>query len=79
MTANAITVTKTALSPEHIAIAGATLPAGELVLSEGSSAPVVLISAGIGATPMLGILAHLACTGSARRVAGALRRPLRLQ
>ncbi len=45
-----------------------SLPAGDLVLDEDSDAPVVLVSAGIGATPMLGMLAHLARTGSARRV-----------
>ncbi|WP_448852631.1 globin domain-containing protein [Corynebacterium sp. 335C] len=45
-----------------------SLPAGDLVLDEDADTPVVLISAGIGATPMLGMLAHLARTGSRRRV-----------
>ena len=36
----------------------ATLPAGDLVLDE-NSAPLVLVSQGIGSTPMTGMLAHL--------------------
>lgn len=44
-----------------------TLAAGDLVLREGSN-PVVLVSSGIGSTPMLGILGHLAKHGDARRV-----------
>ncbi len=36
-----------------------SLPTGDLVLDEGTN-PVVLISAGIGATPMLGMARHLA-------------------
>lgn len=43
----------------------ATLAAGDLVL-EDSDTPVVLISSGIGSTPMVGMLAHLAETGSDR-------------
>ncbi|HEX5367164.1 MAG TPA: globin domain-containing protein [Acidimicrobiales bacterium] len=37
-----------------------TLPFGDLVLDRAAGAPVVLASAGIGITPMLGMLAHLA-------------------
>jgi len=43
-------------------------PFGELTLTEGDS-PLVLVSAGIGITPMIGFLHHLARTGSRRRVA----------
>ncbi|MEJ5927663.1 globin domain-containing protein [Corynebacterium sp. H128] len=39
-----------------------TLPAGDLVLQEGSN-PVVLISQGIGSTPMVGMLAALQDSG----------------
>ncbi|MGO4957362.1 globin domain-containing protein [Luteococcus sp. Sow4_B9] len=39
-----------------------SLPTGDLVLTPGDD-PVVLISAGIGATPMLGMARHLAMTG----------------
>jgi len=42
-------------------------PFGELTLTEGES-PLVLVSAGIGITPMIGFLHHLARTGSQRRV-----------
>ncbi len=42
-------------------------PFGELVLQD-SAAPLVLISAGIGITPMIGILHYLAGTGSQREV-----------
>lgn len=42
-----------------------TLPAGDLVLQEGT-APVVLISQGIGSTPMVGMLAALAAAGDTR-------------
>ena len=45
----------------------ATLPAGDLVLQDGDN-PVVLISSGIGSTPMVGILGHLARTNSERKV-----------
>lgn len=46
-----------------------TLPFGDLVLEPaGASAPVVLCSAGIGITPMLGMLARLAAAGEPRRV-----------
>ncbi len=44
----------------------ATLAAGDLVLVDDES-PVVLVSSGIGSTPMVGMLSHLARTGSARR------------
>ena len=45
----------------------ATLAAGDLVLQESDN-PVVLISSGIGSTPMVGILGHLARTNSDRKV-----------
>ncbi|MEL4359346.1 MULTISPECIES: globin domain-containing protein [unclassified Luteococcus] len=45
-----------------------TLPTGDLVLDQASDAPVVLISAGIGATPMLGMARALADEKSERTV-----------
>src|SRR5699024_7599904 len=45
----------------------ATLPAGDLVLDD-SSAPVVLVSQGIGSTPMVGMLSALAAAKSERQV-----------
>ena len=42
-------------------------PFGELELTEGDG-PLVLVSAGIGITPMIGFLRHLATTGSQREV-----------
>jgi nitric oxide dioxygenase len=42
-------------------------PFGDVVLDEADT-PLVLASAGIGATPMVGMLAHLAATGSTRPV-----------
>ena len=51
-----------------------TLPFGDLVLdqagadSDSTTAPVVLCSAGIGITPMLGMLAQLAADSDPRRV-----------
>jgi nitric oxide dioxygenase len=42
-------------------------PFGDVVLDEGDS-PLILVSAGIGSTPMTGMLAHLAATGSTRPV-----------
>lgn len=45
----------------------ATPSAGDLVLEKGTS-PVVLISSGIGSTPMVGMLSHLVRTGSDRSV-----------
>lgn len=45
----------------------ATLPAGDLVLDD-SSAPVVLVSQGIGSTPMVGMLSALAAQGTERKV-----------
>lgn len=44
-----------------------SVPFGDLVLDEGDS-PVMLISAGIGCTPMIGMLHHLADTGTTRPV-----------
>lgn len=42
-------------------------PFGDVVLDEADT-PVLLVSAGIGCTPMIGMLDHLAATGSPRRV-----------
>ena len=42
-------------------------PFGDMVL-DGSDAPLVLVSAGIGCTPMLGMLRHLRDEGSTRPV-----------
>ncbi|MER6126900.1 globin domain-containing protein [Streptomyces sp. NPDC001795] len=42
-------------------------PFGDVVLDD-SDAPLVLVSAGIGCTPMAGMLEHLAATGSSRPV-----------
>lgn len=42
-------------------------PAGDLVLPDGGG-PLLLVSAGIGCTPMLSMLDHLAATGSARPI-----------
>ncbi|MFK4145381.1 globin domain-containing protein [Streptomyces sp. NPDC004065] len=42
-------------------------PFGDVVLDD-SGAPLVLVSAGIGCTPMTGMLEHLAATGSDRNV-----------
>ncbi|MCC9708044.1 FAD-binding oxidoreductase [Streptomyces sp. MNU76] len=44
-----------------------SLPAGDLVLPEGDT-PLLLASAGIGITPMLSMLDHLALTSSTRPV-----------
>ncbi|MER5353524.1 globin domain-containing protein [Kitasatospora sp. NPDC002551] len=44
-----------------------TPPFGDVALAEGDG-PVLLASAGIGNTPMTAMLAHLAATGSTRRV-----------
>ncbi|MFC8527148.1 globin domain-containing protein [Nocardia sp. NPDC057227] len=44
-----------------------TTPFGDLVLPD-DDAPLLLISAGIGCTPMMGMLAHLADTGDPRPV-----------
>ncbi|MFE2025384.1 globin domain-containing protein [Streptomyces hygroscopicus] len=54
----------------------AVRPGGELTLSapfgnvvlDDAGTPLVLVSAGIGCTPMVGMLEHLAATGSARPV-----------
>ncbi|MFF4529650.1 globin domain-containing protein [Streptomyces sp. NPDC001407] len=42
-------------------------PFGDVALEDGDG-PVLLASAGIGCTPMIGMLSHLAATGSTRRV-----------
>jgi nitric oxide dioxygenase len=44
-----------------------SVPFGDLVLDEGDG-PLLLASAGIGSTPMLSMLDHLAATGSTRPV-----------
>lgn len=44
-----------------------SLPAGDLVLPEGDG-PLLLASAGIGCTPMLALLDHLAASGTDRRI-----------
>lgn len=45
-----------------------SLPAGDLILDLDSSDPVVLVSAGIGATPMVGMLSALVAQGSTRNI-----------
>ncbi|RMI31351.1 globin domain-containing protein [Nocardia stercoris] len=45
-----------------------TLPFGDLTVDPDAAGPLVLISAGIGITPMLGILGHLHRSGSNRAV-----------
>jgi nitric oxide dioxygenase len=44
-----------------------SVPVGDVVLDD-SDAPLLLVSAGIGCTPMVGMLEHLAATGSRRPV-----------
>lgn len=43
-------------------------PAGRFVLDENSTRPVVLLSAGVGLTPMVSMLEHLVASGSQRRI-----------
>lgn len=45
-----------------------TLPYGDLTLDTSATTPVVLVSAGIGATPMLGMLRHIVKHQPDRRV-----------
>ncbi|MEU1312478.1 globin domain-containing protein [Streptomyces cinnamoneus] len=55
---------------DHVDVGDALLvshPFGDVVLDDGDG-PLLLASAGIGCTPMTGMLAHLAATGSSRRV-----------
>lgn len=55
----------------HIAVGdnlAITLPFGDLTIDPAAATPLVLISAGIGITPMIGILEHLAAADSRRRV-----------
>lgn len=46
----------------------ATLPAGDLVLGDDDATPVVLVSSGIGSTPMTGMLSALVAGAGARDV-----------
>ncbi|MGO3362858.1 MAG: globin domain-containing protein [Corynebacterium sp.] len=46
----------------------ATLPAGDLVLTDDDTTPVVLVSSGIGSTPMTGMLAALVAGAGTRDV-----------
>ncbi|WP_280459280.1 globin domain-containing protein [Nocardia carnea] len=48
-----------------------TLPFGDLTIDPAAATPLVLISAGIGITPMIGMLEHLAAGDSQRRVLAA--------
>jgi nitric oxide dioxygenase len=43
-------------------------PFGDVHLDEAAEGPVLLVSAGIGCTPMIGMLDHLAATGATRQV-----------
>ncbi|WP_329142076.1 globin domain-containing protein [Streptomyces sp. NBC_01456] len=43
-------------------------PFGEVVLSEDGEGPLLFASAGIGCTPVIGMLSHLAAAGSRRRI-----------
>ncbi|MFJ9408032.1 globin domain-containing protein [Streptomyces sp. NPDC101393] len=55
---------------EHVHEGGTlwvSAPFGEVVWDDGTG-PLLLASAGIGCTPMIGMLSHLAMTGSPRRV-----------
>ncbi|WP_063058269.1 globin domain-containing protein [Nocardia sienata] len=55
----------------HIAVGDnltITLPFGDLTIDTAATTPVVLISAGIGITPMIGILEYLAAGTSQRQV-----------
>ena len=45
-----------------------TLPYGDLALDTSADSPVVLVSAGIGATPMVGMLRHIAANQPHRQV-----------
>ncbi|WP_072691425.1 globin domain-containing protein [Rhodococcus marinonascens] len=48
-------------------IVGASTPFGDLVLQD-DDAPLLLVSAGIGCTPMIGMLSHLADTEDSRQI-----------
>ncbi|RLV10088.1 hemin transporter [Streptomyces griseocarneus] len=55
---------------DHVGVGDVLLvgaPFGDVVLEPGTS-PVLLASAGIGCTPMIGMLSHLAAAGDGRRV-----------
>ena len=49
-------------------VLSASHPFGDLVLEEGGTAPLMLVSAGIGTTPIIGMLHHLARKGTRRPV-----------
>ncbi|GHG46920.1 globin domain-containing protein [Streptomyces griseocarneus] len=55
---------------DHVAVGDVlrvSHPFGDVALDDGDS-PLLLVSAGIGCTPMTGMLSHLAATGAGRRV-----------
>ena len=54
---------------EEGAIVEVTAPMGEFRLDRTKSTPVVLVSAGVGITPMMSMLSTLTAEGSTRRVA----------
>lgn len=56
---------------DHVAVGDVLdlrAPAGRFVLDEDATRPVVLLSAGVGLTPMVSMLEHLVATGSARAI-----------
>lgn len=56
---------------EHVCagdVVRVSAPFGDVVLDEEDDTPLLLASAGIGCTPMIGMLGHLAATGSSRQV-----------
>lgn len=56
---------------DHVAVGDVVdlrAPAGRFVLDEDTARPVVLMSAGVGLTPMVSMLEHLVATGSTRAI-----------